>query len=226
MTQSTSLFGTLKQLLFLLAFLLVSCAPPIQEVKRGLQPAQLTTENLDNPIGIDVKVPRLSWISTSRERGASQSAYRILVASSREMLEKNQGDLWDSGKTASDRSLYIPYEGKTLGSGEAGFWKVKLGDGQGEESDWREAAQWSMGLLDSSDWKGEWIGLDREMGADKLDTTFTRMSARYLRKEVELPKQIKTATAHIAGLGLFELYINGEKISNAVLAPALAEYPK
>src|SRR5690606_19091945 len=86
--------------------------------------------------------------------------------------------------------------------------------------------QWSMGLLDPSDWKGEWIGLDREMGADKLDTTFTRMSARYLRKEVELSKQIRAATAHIAGLGLFELYINGKKISEAVLAPALAEYPK
>ncbi|MHA6279332.1 glycoside hydrolase family 78 protein [Salinimicrobium sp. CAU 1759] len=226
MTRSTSLSNTLKQLLFLLSFLLVSCAPPVREIKKGLQPSRLTTENLDNPIGIDVKVPRLSWISTSEERGVSQSAYRILVASSGELLEKDQGDLWDSGRIVSDESLYIPYEGKTLGSGDAVFWKVKLWDRQGEESDWSEPAQWSMGLLDPSDWKGEWIGLDLEMGADKLDTTFTRMSARYLRKEIELQKQIRTATAHIAGLGLFELYINGKKISEAVLAPALAEYPK
>jgi len=71
MTRSTFLFNTPKQLLFLLSFLLLYCAPPVQRVKKGLQPAQLTTENLDNPIGIDVRVPRLSWISTSRERGAS-----------------------------------------------------------------------------------------------------------------------------------------------------------
>src|SRR5690606_7297038 len=99
-------------LIYLLSLLLVSYTLTAQKVQKGLQPAQLTTENLVNPTGIDVEVTRFSWISKSEERGVTQSAYRILVASSKEKLEENKGDLWDSGKIASDQSLYIPYEGK------------------------------------------------------------------------------------------------------------------
>lgn len=211
--------------LLLLSLLLLASLSSAQN-PGGLQPQELRCENLKDPVGIDVEQPRLSWISTSEEKGAVQTAYRILVASSREILNADRGDLWDSGKINSEESLYIPYEGKPMASNTRAFWKLKLWDGKGNPSAWSDPARWSMGLLRPSDWQGEWIGADRELGNDKLDTTFTRMAGRYLRKEVQLPKQVRSATAHVAGLGLFELYINGEKIGDEVLSPALAEYPE
>lgn len=193
---------------------------------KGLIPNDLTLEYLKNPLGIDVILPRLSWNSLSNERGAFQASYRVLVASTVEKLEGDEGDLWDTDKVESDKSLNIRYGGRELGSGAIYYWKVKLWDGEGNESGWSEKAKFSMGLLDPSDWLGDWIGMEKEIGEDKLDTTFTRMSARYLRKEVELIKKVKRATAYVAGLGLFELYVNEKKVGDAVLSPALAEYPK
>ncbi len=222
------LFRSRRKNIFLIILLLIVFFPwSMKGQETGIiQPQRLTSENLVDPIGIDVLEPRLSWISVSKERGAAQTAYRILAATSLQNLENNLADLWDSGKVESNQSLYIPYVGKPLGSNDWIYWKVKVWDNKDMESSWSQPGRWSMGILEPRDWLGEWIGLEKEMGRDKLDTTFTRISARYLRKEFELSKKIQNATVHVAGLGLFELFINGEKISNAVLSPALAEYPK
>jgi|YelNatPaOPRAMG01_1025707.scaffolds.fasta_scaffold09217_4 alpha-L-rhamnosidase len=189
-----------------------------------LNPTHLRCEYLNNPLGIDVMAPRLSWYSESAQRGAMQSAYRIIVASSMKKLDHNQGDLWDSGKISSDRSINIEYEGAKLHSGERCFWKVQVWNNEGKPSRWSMPAMWSMGLLKKSDWKGYWVGLDSAVGKDDPAAYHTRLSARYLRKEFYAPQRIRRATAYICGLGLFELYINGRKIGNQVLAPALSQY--
>ena len=196
------------------------------QINTGLQPVALTCENLTNPVGIDVPEPRLSWQSRTDKRGSLQSAYRVLAASSLKLLEQEKADLWDTGKVTASKSLYLPYKGKDLSSNKRVYWKVKVWDNHGRQSAWSAPATWSMGIMEDHQWKGQWIGLDQELGKDNIDTTFTRVAARYLRKELQLPRKIKRATAHVAGLGLFELYVNGSKISDAVLAPALAEYPK
>ena len=54
----------------------------------------------------------------------------------------------------------------------------------------------------------------------------SRLSARYLRTEFTTDKPIKRATAFIAGLGLYEFYINGQKVGNEVLTPAPTDYRK
>ena len=93
---------------------------------------QLRCEYLTDPLGIDVTEPRLSWKLESGdlqpERGVRQSAYRILAASSEDLLQKDVGDLWDSGKVASDDAAQIVYGGKTLDSGAPVFWKVRAWD--------------------------------------------------------------------------------------------------
>ncbi|WP_147238728.1 glycoside hydrolase family 78 protein [Mucilaginibacter hurinus] len=189
-------------------------------------PENLTCEYLKDPLGIDVIKPRLSWISSSQTRGFMQHAYRILVSSSINKLNKDAGDIWDSGKIESDSSINIRYNGMPLQSGGRYFWKVKLWNNTGEESGWSSVATWSVGLLDTSDWKGKWIGNDEPMPGDNVNAVYTRVSARYLRKDFASLKKVKAATAYLCGLGLSELYINGKKIGDAVLSPALAEYPK
>ena len=118
----------------------------------------LSCENLTDPQGIDAREPQLSWQLKSDQRGQKQTAYRLLVASSRERLAKNEGDLWDSGKTESDQSRHIEYRGTPLQSRTECFWKVMTWDKDGSRSAWSEAAYWSMGLLEKEDSAAQWIG--------------------------------------------------------------------
>lgn len=114
-----------------------------------------------NPWGIDVLQPRLSWIIESGQRAQKQTAYRVLVATSVKQLAADTGDLWDSGRVASDDTTAIVYRGKTLTSNARCFWKVMVWDRDGKPSAWSEPAQWSMGLLSPDEWKAQWIGCDR-----------------------------------------------------------------
>ena len=184
----------------------------------------LRTELLKSPEGIDVRQPRLSWRIESDEQNVIQTAYHILVASSPELLEQEKGDIWDSGKIESDASQWITYQGKTLKRNASYYWKVKIDTNKGA-TNWSAPAFWTTGLFNEADWQGQWIGLDRAAPGDS-ETQWSRLAARYLRKEFALKKGVKRATVHIAGMGLYELFINGQRIGNQVLAPAPTDYRK
>lgn len=117
----------------------------------------LRCEYCKDPVGIDVSNPWLSWVIQSDERGEKQTAYQVLVASTPDVLARDQGDFWDSRKTVSDQSLYVPYAGQPLVSGTRCFWKVRVWDKAGRPSAWSPPASWMMGLLKPEHWKGEWI---------------------------------------------------------------------
>ena len=110
----------------------------------------LRCEYLKDPLGIDAAKPRLSWIIKDDERGQKQTAFQILVASSPEILAQDQGDLWDSGKVACDRSVQVEYAGKPLGSQARCHWKVRVWDKDGKASAWSEPANFSVGLPPSA----------------------------------------------------------------------------
>jgi len=137
-------------------------------VSGALVPAHLRCEYRVNPEGIGEPAPRLGWElgATADARGVRQTAYRILVASSPELLASGQGDLWDTGKVASDATQQIVYGGKPLGSRRQCWWQVSVWDEAGRESDRSAPARWSMGLLQPADWQAQWIGLDTAAPAD------------------------------------------------------------
>jgi len=224
--------------LLVLALLAAPCGFTL--ARAAPEPAGLRCEERVNPLGIDSARPRLSWLLEAEgaaTRGLSQKAYRILVASTPERLARDGGDLWDSGKVASDQSVLVQYAGKPLASGMACHWKVRTWDAQGQASAWSEPATWSLGLLTPEDWTGRWIGLDRNdshaewpvgYGGMRLSSQETSRSlpARYLRREVALSKPVRRATAYVCGLGLFELRINGRKVGDHVLEPGLTQYDR
>ncbi|WP_223151555.1 glycoside hydrolase family 78 protein [Chitinophaga varians] len=212
----------IRQIVLLLLFITVSCAAQTGQTTL----ARLRCEYRENPLGIDATTPRLSWEITSGKRNLMQQAYQIMVASSLADLKAGKADRWNSGKISSDQSLGVTYAGKPLGTGDACFWKVKVWTSDGKESAWSEPASWSMGLLRASDWQAVWIGMDSAFAGDRPTDTFTRLSARYLRKDFRLPKKVKKATAYISGVGLYELYVNGSKTGKDVLAPGPTEYNK
>lgn len=92
-------------------------------LRAGVSVGSLTIEGQVNPLSIETQHPRLSWIITSNERDVMQTAYHVLVASSPEKLAAGQGDLWDSGRVNSDRSVWVEYEGKELPDNTRCYWK-------------------------------------------------------------------------------------------------------
>ncbi|MGM9475777.1 family 78 glycoside hydrolase catalytic domain [Pedobacter sp. GSP4] len=183
-----------------------------------------TCEMLENPLGIDVLKPRLAWQLISNQRNVMQTAYQVLVSSTPEKLQANEGDLWDSGKVNGQESIQVIYNGKPLKSRTKAYWKVKVWTNVGQ-SEWSADNYFTMGLLYYKDWPKGWIGFDRAFPWDNIKTD-SRLSARYFRKEFQVGKKIKYATASIIGLGLYELYINGKKVGNDVLAPTATDYTK
>ncbi|WP_026879896.1 alpha-L-rhamnosidase [Hymenobacter norwichensis] len=190
----------------------------------AVQLQRLRCELLTNPEGIDVIAPRLSWEVGSPERNLEQTAYQVLVASTPEKLAADEGDLWNSGKVNSGQSVHVAYAGAPLRSRAQCYWKVRTWTNQGETA-WSTPARWSVGLLNYLDWKGRWIGFDRAFAWDK-EESHARLSARYFRKEFKTEKPIKQATAYIIGLGLYELYVNGQRVGDQVLAPGPTDYTK
>jgi alpha-L-rhamnosidase len=192
---------------------------PTQASASIAAPVGLRCEYLVNPLGIDVAQPRLSWRMQSIDpaaRGLRQSAYQILVSDSAEGLAADRGELWDSGPVESNESVNVVYGGKPLPSRTACFWKVRVWDQDGRPSQWSEPARWSMGLLDTADWKAKWIGVAAQTpGQPKNDPWF--------RKTFTLTGQPKRATAYVASLGFHELYVNGHKVDDRVLAPSISD---
>ena len=133
--------------------------PAAAQATAGIQPKNLRCEHLVNPLGIDAALPRLAWTPAAADnsRGQNQTAYQILVASGAQRLANSQGDLWDSGKVASDRCTEIRYAGKPLTSYQACFWKVRVWDKNDAPSAWSEPVSWSMGILDPKEWTGQWL---------------------------------------------------------------------
>ncbi len=191
----------------------------------GVNVTSLKTERLVNPLNIDIQNPRLSWtLNGDDTRGILQTAYHIIVASSLENLKNDNGDIWDSGKVKSGQSINVFFAGRHLNSLENCFWKVKVWT-ENSESNWSSPASWSMGLLYQNSWQGHWIGFEHAFAWDD-EGVFARLSARYFRKEFDVRKEVKSAKAYIVGLGLYELYFNGEKIGNQVLSPTPTDYEK
>ena len=192
-----------------------------------------------NPVGIDIKSPRLSWIvspSDANARGISQSAYRVIVASNPRELGKNTGDLWDTRKVESSQSIQLAYAGKPLTSGIRAFWKVQIWDQNGKRSPWSEPAFWSEGLLNADDWTAKWIGHDEKELWKNPQSPFRYLhDAHWIWSSGQGPQtfQIKisipegnTPKGALAAMSAdreFELSLNGEPVgrSGTVGAPAV-----
>jgi alpha-L-rhamnosidase len=209
---------------------------------QGGEVGGLRCESLANPLGIDVTQPRLGWVMASTERGEQQTAYQILVASSEKLLKQNQGDLWDSGKVASDQSIQVAYQGQPLASRRQCFWKVRVWDKDGQATAWSEPAQWTMGLLQPADWQATWIGWEDSAKSNALTgaqwiwfpegnpAVSAPLGVRYFRRTLSLPPghKLVAATCDVTADNTFEMVINGRNAARGdnfeqVVSPDITE---
>ena len=215
----------MKKIVLHTFILIASLCFSLAQAQNKISVTNLQCEMLNNPEGIDVLKPRLSWQIKSDVNDVKQTAYQIMVASTLENLNANKADLWDSGKITSNESVNIIYNGKKLGDRQNAFWKVTVFTNKGEIKS-ATTAHFSIGILKYVGWSSKhWIGYEK-LSKDDSVSQYSRLSARYLRKEINLKKQVKSAKVYIMGMGLYELYINGNKIGDQVLAPVPTDYTK
>ena len=188
-----------------------------QLVAHASKVVNLRCEYEKNPIGVDFIKPRLSWNIEAGQKGEYQIAYQVMVASSIENLFQDRGDLWNSGKTISGQSIQIAYNGKLLESQKKYYWKVKIWNNANEESTWSKPSIWETGLLNSGDWKAQWIGWNP--GEPKKEE---HPSIRVF-KSFYLEQSTTEATAYVNTPCYFELYINDKKVGKDVLSPSVID---
>lgn len=192
-------------------------------------PSELKCEYLDNPLGIDNINSRLSWkiIDKSNSRGQKQTAYRLLVSSSLEALNNDIGDLWDSKKVSSDQSALVAYSGKMLQSNQVCYWKVRVYDMKGNETEWSKPAHFSMGLLSPDDWKSPWlVHPDMPSVNNKTNDVLTAEQHLWFRRKIDLTAVPKNAFIHLASCGYHKLFVNGMEADDRVLAPSQTRLDK
>lgn len=182
-----------------------------------MTPENLKCEFRSQPLGVDNPTPRLSWTLRSDGKDEVQASYRVLVASSKSILDRNRGDLWDSGTVASDRQNNIDYVGRALESGQVVYWKVAIA-GTNAKPVWSKASTWEMGL---NDWQARWIE-DAKPGAEPYQDD----PAPLFRKEFKVRDQVTRARLYITGLGYYEASINGKRIGDHVLDPGWTAFDK
>ncbi len=171
-----------------------------------------------NPIGIDIKIPRLSWQLLSQQQNVLQQAYEIRVADSPDNLESQP--LWSSGKVMSQQSVLVAYAGPEVESAKRYYWQVRVWDNHQNLSAWSEPAFWEMGLLDNSLWQASWITKKEKIEPKKS------LPVQYYRHEFKSSKEIARARVYATSLGIYELYINGKKVGDELFTPGFTSYSK
>lgn len=183
-----------------------------------LRPVDLRCEDLEDPIAIDTRRPRLRWSleGSPAHRDRRQTAFRILAASSESLLQEDRADLWDSGRVDSDQQGQIHYHGAPLASHQDVRWKVRVWDENGRPGPWSPVARWRTAFLDPREWSAQWI---------EPDTT-NALPLPLLRTAFVVRQPVTHAIVHLAGLGHHELFLDGLKVGNHFLDPAWSEYGK
>jgi alpha-L-rhamnosidase len=193
--------------------------------KKMNEPIHLQCEYQSNPLGIDDVQPRLFWQVNDTRRGAMQTAYQILVSSTKEKLSKNQADIWDSGKVDSDQSAHVAYQGPVLQSRKTYHWKVRTWDRKGVVSAYSAPAFWEMGILSANEWTAQWVGKEKIVNKALANnwpwkywfwhpTEFGIDKPMYFRKRFSLPagKSVASALMRLTADNNFSAYLNNEKI--------------
>ena len=198
----------------------------------------LTTEQAENPVGIDSQSPRFSWKIYAQKRNFKQYAYQVCVADSPDKLMNSEAHVWDSGKVISDKSILVPFKGVKLKSSQVYYWRVRIWNDEDKVSAWSQINTFATGLLANSDWgNAQWISMEKDEGRVKgihyqeEEALPTQKVGMYklpqFRKQFRVKdKKISRAFAYVSGLGHFDFYLNGGKVGNHFLDAGWTLYDK
>jgi alpha-L-rhamnosidase len=180
-------------------------------------PSRLRTDRADRPLAIAHDSPRLAWrVPGSVER---QAEFRIRLGEDPDALRDGRDApgagsdaLWDS-EVVESGDPWTVYDGPELNSRQRYYWNVRVRDADGRESPWSEPTWFETGPS-PVDWTADWIA--GPGGADA--------PAPALRTAFSLDEAPERARLYVSGLGAAELFLDGERVGDRVLDPALTDY--
>jgi alpha-L-rhamnosidase len=191
------------------------------------------------PMALDIPKPRFTWVLDLPGRGRKQTAYQLLVASDKNSIATDKGDIWNTGWVNSDQSSQITYAGLPLQSNKTYYWKVRIRDESGKQQPFSKTAVFNTGLLKAEEWNAEWIGRGDPNEVQSDVNTFLKhtqskevlavvpeLRSPLFRREFRVDKKISRARIFVAGLGLYELRLNGAKLGQTVLTPSKTDFRK
>lgn len=186
----------------------------------------LTCENLHEPLGINSLQPHFSWINISEKQNKHQTAYQLIVATEIDLLTEDNSDYWNSGKVTSSESNLIRYNGKDLNSGQILYWKVRVWDENNQVSKWSKPAKLSIGLLKPDDWSASYIGfIESDSGTGEVNG-FQQTPQFRKQFSVNTLDKKESFILYVNSLGYHEVYLNGKKVGDDVLSPAVTQFDK
>ncbi len=173
-------------------------------------------EYLESPIGIDEPAPRFTWQLKGKWEDTTAIRFQLLMDTNKSTLKKGDKVFWTSGILQDNRQL-LAYDSGMLKPFARYYWQVQVFGQSGKQIAVSPVAHFETGMMQVSNWNGKWIS-DGE--------SVNHRPASYFRKEFKLKKKIKTACAYITAGGLYELSINGEKVSDEMLNPMYTRFDK
>jgi len=200
---------------FIISVLLFAGTSCKEKVSRA-KIKNLKCEHLDQPVGIDSPTPRFMWQIENDNHGLKQISYKITIGTDSIKVATGKGNAWDSRKINTQQSLIV-YTGPRLNPFTKYYWSVKIWDDKNIPSKWSEVASFETGMMEPKNWRGDWISDTRDIHLKP---------APWFRKEFTTKKTIQSARAYIADGGLYELYINGQKVGNHRLDPMYTRFDR
>jgi len=211
-------------------FLLLLAIPMVGMAKLAV--TRVLIEGRENPLGTNTLTPAFSWQLSSDKSDVRQQAYRIEVSKSARFAKQDM--LWDSQWVATEQSLNLLYQGTPLATGTSYYIRVQVRDNK-KETATSAVQRFHTGLLNAEDWgNARWIAKDilpdSLINPLPLSSSKLRLDKSYelpvFRKSVHVKKKISSSIAYVAGLGHYELLLNGKRVDDAVLQPGWTKYDK
>ncbi|WP_238007683.1 family 78 glycoside hydrolase catalytic domain [Dactylosporangium sp. AC04546] len=195
---------------------------PNPDAASPLSVSSATVEHRANPLGVDAAQPRFGWKLGSSAAGQRQAAYEIAVSNT----TANAGDVWSSGRVASDRQVDVVYGGPALVSLRRYYWRVRVWDAQGRPSAWSATQFFETGLrAPATEWTGDFVG-QPATGADLSGATWiwypegdpaagVPVSTRYFRRTFTLAAAPSSAQLVVTGDDTADVWVNGVQVSSS-----------
>jgi alpha-L-rhamnosidase len=179
-------------------------------------PIKLQCEYLSNALGIDARHPRLGWQLQDTRTSAEQTGYQLIVGTDSQEVSTGNGNYWQSGKIAS-AARQTTYQGQPLQPFTKYYFTVQVWDQDNKPSKLASVSSFETGMMNAANWQGAWISDSRDVNTKP---------APYFRKMFSIDKKIRSARAYIAVAGLYELYINGNRIGDHRLDPVYTRFDR
>ena len=167
-------------------------------------------EYLQDPVGI-TEDPRFSWVLESSRQNVMQRQYHAQVSK-----DEAFRDLILDEKRNDDRSVHVKF-GLLLQDHQKYYFRVKVSDDAGETSDWSLVQTFTTAFVGAARFRGQWIMAETE--EEKEDS-----KAVYLRRAFETEKTLRAACVSVTAKGLYQLYLDGERVGNDELTPGWTSY--